>query len=266
MDPLARTISIHALLAESDAPTFIVYSITDISIHALLAESDGFEGRQQLIGDISIHALLAESDIQWEGMKSLSEVISIHALLAESDQLNRTSPLTSRAFLSTLSLRRATWVLRKVPILSIFLSTLSLRRATVCMLNSPHSQKHFYPRSPCGERHAWEANNRAEQQISIHALLAESDPLTSRAKTILADFYPRSPCGERQPSKTRRLTNLIISIHALLAESDGTISRLNSNSVYFYPRSPCGERHDFDPSTTRRLTFLSTLSLRRATL
>ena len=41
-------------------------------------------------------------------------------------------------------------------------------------------------------------------EISIHALLAESDPLTSRAKTILA-----------------------ISIHALLAESDdNTASRI----------------------------------------
>ena len=37
--------------------------------------------------------------------------------------------------------------------------------------------------------------------------------------------------------------------------------------IYFYPRSPCGERlDDFEPSSTRKLTFLSTLSLRRATL
>ena len=34
----------------------------------------------------------------------------------------------------------------------------------------------------------------------------------------------------------------------------------------FYPRSPCGERQDLEPSTTRKLTFLSTLSLRRATI
>ena len=34
---------------------------------------------------------------------------------------------------------------------------------------------HFYPRSPCGERHDQGANSRKGQQISIHALLAESD-------------------------------------------------------------------------------------------
>ena len=57
----------------------------------------------------------------------------------------------------------------------------------------------------------------------------------------------------------------MISIHALLAESDlgnvvAALPMLN-----FYPRSPCGERHDLEPSSTRKLTFLSTLSLRRAT-
>ena len=79
--------------------------------------------------------------------------ISIHALLAESDQASFGVVLGQQIFLSTLSLRRATfagsdwvlefpisihallaesdlWVLRKVPILGIFLSTLSLRRAT----------------------------------------------------------------------------------------------------------------------------------------
>ena len=101
--------------------------------------------------------------------------------------------------------------------------------------------------------------------ISIHALLAESDPVSELRVTSKTHFYPRSPCGERQPSKTRRLTNLIISIHALLAESDLTqevttmatpkfLSTLSLRrativmvgllmcSLYFYPRSPCGER------------------------
>ena len=56
----------------------------------------------------------------------------------------------------------------------LFLSTLSLRRATywpgVFVVG-----RYFYPRSPCGERRVPEANNRQGQQISIHALLAESD-------------------------------------------------------------------------------------------
>ena len=61
--PLLGIISIHALLAESDARRALGFVDPDISIHALLAESDGilvFCGPQG--SGISIHALLAESD------------------------------------------------------------------------------------------------------------------------------------------------------------------------------------------------------------
>ena len=122
----------------------------------------------------------------------------------------------------------------------------------------------FYPRSPCGERH--DSRRRTYQQaeflstlslrratanavdqilpghISIHALLAESDP------SIQVQHLPKS-----------------ISIHALLAESDvirqpatnwnnkflSTLSlrRATADGLVlfggrnnFYPRSPCGER------------------------
>ena len=57
-----------------------------------------------------------------------------------------------------------------------------------------------------------------------------------------------------------------ISIHALLAESDESRQPSERPTKDFYPRSPCGERlDDLEPSSTRKLTFLSTLSLRRAT-
>ena len=101
----------------------------------------------------------------------------------------------------------------------LFLSTLSLRRATTCNLLDAHRVK-----------------------ISIHALLAESDP--GKVSSVLPglDFYPRSPCGERQYSRSG-----------------------GQEASYFYPRSPCGER---PPSVFLHCTtylFLSTLSLRRAT-
>ena len=35
--------------------------------------------------------------------------------------------------------------------------------------------QHFYPRSPCGERPATEQPKQQTAEISIHALLAESD-------------------------------------------------------------------------------------------
>ena len=83
------------------------YTALSISIHALLAESDALDISAKREASISIHALLAESDppvrdvIQWEGIflstlslrrategpaKLPKQIgISIHALLAESD-------------------------------------------------------------------------------------------------------------------------------------------------------------------------------------
>ena len=145
-----------------------------------------------------------------------------------------------------------------------FLSTLSLRRATADIAAILTEINNFYPRSPCGERHvdavvAQAARNfyprspcgeRLKQThgrvidvyISIHALLAESDKfcgtrsrrheeflstLSLRRATCLfaesrrctVNFYPRSPCGERP-----------------------VILCLSAYSWHFYPRSPCGER------------------------
>ena len=92
---------------------------------------------------ISIHALLAESDCDCSFFPS-PQVISIHALLAESDYLLLLRGIGQPLFLSTLSLRRATFVAR--------VSTLSLRRATLNQIPPRHFHYHFYPRSPCGER------------------------------------------------------------------------------------------------------------------
>ena len=125
-----------------------------------------------------------------------------------------------------------------------FLSTLSLRRATTDELGT----------------------RLCDYCISIHALLAESDPkgsvhdfkleeflstLSLRRATLATwqpghvcrDFYPRSPCGERQENCMDGYKIVYISIHALLAESDAGILAHHA----------------------RKIVFLSTLSLRRAT-
>ena len=128
-------ISIHALLAESDdAYLAALGKGVQISIHALLAESDYPKQENYPQSNISIHALLAESDpIMRKYCPSTK--ISIHALLAESDAPMAFIAAQRSRFLSTLSLRRAT-ILRR------------LRRGHV---------RHFYPRSPCGERPAEKA-------------------------------------------------------------------------------------------------------------
>ena len=108
-----------------------LWSAGDISIHALLAESDRgpverrgnadrflstLSLRRATLVDIapnrdyniSIHALLAESDHRRVNLFRFKRIISIHALLAESDRGRQAKGLTAPAFLSTLSLRRAT--------------------------------------------------------------------------------------------------------------------------------------------------------------
>ena len=78
--------------------------------------------------------------------------------------------------------------------------------------------------------------------ISIHALLAESDAVHIGSNVGRYDFYPRSPCGERQRLEVYKRPYLAISIHALLAESDMYPSQCRTLARDFYPRSPCGER------------------------
>ena len=80
----------------------------------------------------------------------------------------------------------------------IFLSTLSLRRATCSRRSRCRPSRNFYPRSPCGERRKELLEATYSTEISIHALLAESDCYQQTAYFFLSD----------------------ISIHALLAESD----------------------------------------------
>ena len=169
-----------------------------------------------------------------------------------------------------------------------FLSTLSLRRATRGLLTPRIDRRYFYPRSPCGERPCGNAGINSPITISIHALLAESDEAQDGYKDTVTEFlstlslrratgkvrvvepgllflstlslrratapnrrpyhynrnfYPRSPCGERQHT------------------DNGT----NAN-LHFYPRSPCGERPRAEHHASTQQEFLSTLSLRRATL
>ena len=102
--------------------------------------------------------------------------------------------------------------------------------------------------------------------ISIHALLAESDIPYQRQIDQKSNFYPRSPCGERQYLHYMLHNRVLISIHALLAESDIGQQGQTGNASDFYPRSPCGERPYGRINDISRLIFLSTLSLRRATV
>ena len=175
------------------------------------------------------------------------------------------SSWTVTIFLSTLSLRRATSQCRTLASgMYGFLSTLSLRRATH---SKPTHMRTYLFLSTLSLRRATAHKRQKAQnkQISIHALLAESDPDDSVALVPHQHFYPRSPCGERPTFIIYSIIDKYISIHALLAESDclrclaprtpgpflSTLSLRRATLFlrfgrmtrrYFYPRSPCGER------------------------
>ena len=243
------------------------------------------------------------------------------------------SALAPKQFLSTLSLRRATFnigfsfrllfnfyprspcgerLFNAVQIVIIVMISIHALLAESDRINRniTNGQSHFYPRSPCGERPSFGGHIRSiryfyprspcgerpasgfligsRSQISIHALLAESDLFLKHHIFFHHHFYPRSPCGERRLVGVGGLNNHIISIHALLAESDPQTNSQTRTTAHFYPRSPCGERRNgqrvgrksqnFYPRSpcgerlmdtlilANAVLFLSTLSLRRATV
>ena len=106
-----------------------------------------------------------------------------------------------------------------------------------------HSELNFYPRSPCGERLVTKMTNfRAPiflSTLSLRRATCRWHSLRHNAR----DFYPRSPCGERPAERAA-----------------------NGDIHHFYPRSPCGERRVALVAPGQTGVFLSTLSLRRATV
>ena len=283
-------ISIHALLAESDHNAARGVPVNTISIHALLAESDQAAGAVQfqidiflstlslrratsdqsiasgqylflstlslrratvsrraefrLLSPISIHALLAESDLIRPAPALPPQRISIHALLAESDGQHAANrhrlKISIHALLAESDPSYSYTYYRGY----LFLSTLSLRRATFCAQLYVIRKQNFYPRSPCGERHTsgrkWRMQMEFLSTLSLRRATLQAPP----PRRPQRHFYPRSPCGERQRTQAGSRHNTAISIHALLAESDQ-----QSRGSYI-----------------RTEKFLSTLSLRRATI
>ena len=103
-------------------------------------------------------------------------------------------------------------------------------------------------------------------RISIHALLAESDYERSPISLTAAEFLSTPSLRRATADSDSSKTYLVISIHTLLAESDSGLMLSRISAKDFYPRPPCGERRRWQIEQDRRKKFLSTLSLRRATV
>ena len=105
----------------------------------------------------------------------LRVLISIHALLAESDYLAAREPGHVRYFYPRSPCGERHKVGEFEGFHYEFLSTLSMRRATWMALNRLFGRSHLYTRSPCRERPKLKILSIFIILISIHALLAESD-------------------------------------------------------------------------------------------
>ena len=97
---------------------------------------------------ISIHALREEGDTSVQHIHDVGQAISIHALREEGDIKCAATHLPAKIFLSTPSVRRATWCVAKPTTAVIFLSTPSVRRATNAPSRMRWSWFYFYPRPP----------------------------------------------------------------------------------------------------------------------
>ena len=263
-------------------------ALRSISIHALLAESDSSKyGKRSTDANFNPRSPCGERP-QFSPSPREGENISIHALLAESDVIRNFPPRAARGFQSTLSLRRATFPIAPFTTVNYF------NPRSPCGERPDRTKLHYSNRVI--SIHALLAESdidiipsiSANRAISIHALLAESDDRldailssparfqstlslrrATRARRCHADaqrnFNPRSPCGERPAPLTGAVSQATISIHALLAESDfesvyvlfcgslfqSTLSLRRATwrkiihmtfIINFNPRSPCGER------------------------
>ena len=157
----------------------------------------------------------------------------------------------TRPFLSTLSLRRATWAMPVLHTHHKFLSTLSLRRATSPTPSRSAAGAYFYPRSPCGERPLVTTHAQfCDQFLSTLSLRRATETIrkTQRPYVFLSTLSLRRATSKRRlPSSCRLFLSTLslrratvsshdagkhrrpISIHALLAESDRCSLRLQAH-------------------------------------
>ncbi len=124
---------------------------------------------------------------------------------------------------------------------------------------------HFYPRSPCGERHHLFWYCAPQRNFYPRSPCGERHQATCTQAHYIRYFYPRSPCGERRQQATICIDTAGISIHALLAESDGFQGRQQLiGNISIHALLAESDRR-YIPAPPAQSKFLSTLSLRRAT-
>ncbi len=145
---------------------------------------------------------------------------------------------------------------------STFLSTFPLRGTSSHYWCLERTHRHFYPRSPCGERLLLCLVSPPQSTISIHVPLAGNVSTTTVHTPTPMSFLSTFPLRGTSRRHKWPLNMGIISIHVPLAGNVRHASTRIDVSRYFYPRSPCGERLGFWGAPLRHTPFLSTFPLR----
>ena len=241
-----------------------VRNVLTISIHALLAESDisalwMVVNLPLFLSTLSLRRATPVRDIiQWEGI--FLSTLSLRRATAP-----RVATLLRRYHFYPRSPcgERPSFIVYSITGKYISIHALLAESDRDC---DGYSQGaiYFYPRSPCGERPGHLSLRCTHRPISIHALLAESDPRNCPVWSPRRYFYPRSPCGERlvphqqkcrdrnfyprspcgeRPAFQKLMAALLqflstLSLRRATFQGPGFIG----HRVHFYPRSPCGER------------------------
>ena len=257
-------ISIHALLAESDAflvatPEVLVNFYPRSPCGERPTVSDAIQRASEFLSTLSLRR--ATNDLRggrlavqflstlslrratpWHQRQHQHRKISIHALLAESDRPTANNATTNYEFLSTLSLRRATPNKNDGGPGGQFLSTLSLRRATLTAYLGD-MELSISIHALLAESDHRNAPGPGRHQISIHALLAESDHdsyvVMEATEIFLSTLSLRRATTEVGIPNTN--TSKFLSTLSL-RRATKAYSKIIFFALYFYPRSPCGER------------------------
>ena len=147
------TISIHALLAESDGACIVAGPVLYyFYLRSPCGERRRLRQRHPQLLAISIHALLAESDPA--GWRASLPLVYFYprSPCGERREIDAVR-LTGLDFYPRSPCGERPTPPRKAVTTREFLSTLSLRRATTTPGTNGMALADFYPRSPCGERH-----------------------------------------------------------------------------------------------------------------
>ena len=211
--------STHSLRSATARTRAQVMSMRGVSIHALLAECDMNPYHEFAWNSVSIHALLAECDLMLPGLAYRCRSFNPRTPCG----VRLHSPPSTSAlcqFQSTHSLRSAT--VRSCPrrLRSHVSIHALLAECDLVMVSAYRTRDSFNPRTPCGVRLGGQPRSVGDSKfqsthslrsatffihryyltpaVSIHALLAECDPLHKRNGRRPRSFNPRTPCGVRR--------------------------------------------------------------------